>query len=282
MIDVLWNTRGYFFWLLVVSAAVFVLEWLSPWRKEQPKLRRELGQDLFFLVFNGHYLGIALASVGAYLGGLAAPAAFDRAAEWNLLRTTPLWVQFPIFFLLKDLLEWCVHNLLHRVPALWAFHKLHHSIHEMDWIGNFRFHWMEVVIYRTLTYLPLVVLGVDGRVVLWVAILATLIGHLNHSNLNLTWGPLRYVLNSPRMHIWHHDAEPPADRRSGVNFGISLSVWDWLFGTAYWPDRDRAPTQQPRRLGFEDEDRYPRSLIGRMLYPLPLPGLRIRAHARQN
>ena len=120
----------------------------------------------------------------------------------------------------------------------------------------------------------LIVLGVDGRVVLWVAILATLIGHFNHSNLNLTWGPLRYVLNSPRMHIWHHDAEPPPDRPHGMNFGISLSAWDWIFDTAYWPDPDAAPSQQPRRLGFDGDDRYPRTLIGRMLYPLRLPTFR--------
>ena len=57
-------------------------------------------------------------------------------------------MQFIAFFLLKDFLEWCIHNLLHRVPWLWEFHKLHHTIEELDWIGNFRFHWMEVVIYE--------------------------------------------------------------------------------------------------------------------------------------
>ena len=56
-----------------------------------------------------------------------------------------------------------------------------------------------------------------------------------------------------------------------VNFGIGLSVWDWLFGTAYWPDPDAAPEQQPERLGFPDMDEYPVSFIGRLLYPIPLP-----------
>src|SRR5712692_1982808 len=47
-------------------------------------------------------------------------------------------------------------------------------------------------------------------------------------------GPLKYLVNSPEMHVWHHvhpDAGPP-DR----NFGITLSLWDWIFGTAYLPE----------------------------------------------
>ncbi|MCI0410433.1 MAG: sterol desaturase family protein, partial [Acidobacteria bacterium] len=89
----------------------------------------------------------------------------------------------------------------------------------------------------------------------------------NHSNLNITWGPLRYLLNLPRMHVWHHDREWPADRPRGVNFGIALSVWDWLAGTASWPTPRESQEQQPRSLGFQDMERFPRGLLGRFLYP---------------
>jgi len=155
-----------------------------------------------------------------------------------------------------------IHNLLHRVPWLWEFHKLHHSIVEMDFIGNFRFHWMESVVYKSLSYLPLVLVGADGQVVLAVAVVGTLIGHLNHANLAIDWGPLRYVINSPRMHIWHH--EVIAAGGHGRNFGVVLSVWDFLFGTAYLP----AQPLQPARLGFEEIGRFPRGLLARIVYPL--------------
>ena len=91
----------------------------------------------------------------------AAFSLFDMAApeNWNLLPQSPAWVQFVVFFILADFLEWCVHNLLHRISWMWEFHKLHHSITIMDWIGNFRFHWMEILIYRTFKYLPLIILG---------------------------------------------------------------------------------------------------------------------------
>jgi sterol desaturase/sphingolipid hydroxylase (fatty acid hydroxylase superfamily) len=169
---------------------------------------------------------------------------------------------------MKDFLEWCVHNLLHRIPWLWTFHKVHHSIEDMDWIGNFRFHWMEVVVYQGITYLPLLILGARPGIILVIAILSTLIGHLNHANLNISWGPLRYLVNSPRMHVWHHDLQWPADRPKGVNFGIVLSVWDWLFGTAHWPDRAASPAQQPGRFGFPGMSAFPRGLLGRFLHPL--------------
>ena len=124
-----------------------------------------------------------------------------------------------------------------------------------------RFHWMEIVIYKSLTFLPMVVLGVDGKVILWVAVVGTLIGHLNHSNLKIDWGPLRYVINSPCLHVWHHDLV--LHGRGGQNYGIIFSLWDWLFATLYFP----AAEQQPGRLGFVDLEEFPAGLAGRLLYP---------------
>jgi sterol desaturase/sphingolipid hydroxylase (fatty acid hydroxylase superfamily) len=266
LIPRVWDPSGYLFWLFAVSALVFALECIHPWRRDQGLLRREIGQDAFWLIFNGHYAGYLVALASANLLAWAAPG-FARIEAVRLVASQPLWVQFGAFFVIKDLCEWGVHNLLHRVPWMWSFHKVHHSIEQLDWIGNFRFHWMEIVVYRGLTYLPLAILGVESRVILAIAVVSTLIGHLNHSNLYISWGPLRYVLNSPRMHVWHHDREWPAEHPRGVNFGISLSLWDWVFGTAWWPKCNESRQQQPRRLGFDGLEHFPRSLVGRLLYP---------------
>ena len=63
MLNILWDTRGYFFWLLVVSLFCVALEFLWPWRKKQKQLRAQLGQDILWLVLNGHYVGIALSLI---------------------------------------------------------------------------------------------------------------------------------------------------------------------------------------------------------------------------
>ena len=165
-----------------------------------------------------------------------------------------------------DLLQWCIHNLLHRVPFLWQFHKVHHSIVDLDWIGNFRFHWVEAVFYRVLQYVPLGLMGFSPDVLMAHAVVGTIIGHLNHANLDWDYGPFRFVINNPRMHIWHHAwDEIPS---SGANFGVILSCWDWLFGTAWMPtDRGRAPT----RLGFDGLSVFPTSLWAQLIYPLGRP-----------
>jgi len=73
----------------------------------------------------------------ASVGGSSLPS----PESVHLLSALPLWTQSLLFLVIEDFFEWCVHNLLHRVPWLWEFHKLHHSILELDWIGNFRFGW---------------------------------------------------------------------------------------------------------------------------------------------
>lgn len=256
----------YYFWLVGVSLIVFVLERLFTWRKDQKILRNGIGQDLFWLIFNGHYLGLLLAMMTVHLvhgvNAVFSKVGLPAPESLAIMAGTPLWLQAMAFFLLKDFLEWNIHRLLHRTPWLWEFHKLHHSIEELDWIGNFRFHWGEVVVYKTLSYLPLVVLGINWRVTLTIAVFGTLVQYLNHANIRADWGPFRFVLNSPMMHVWHHDVE--LHGKGGQNFGIVLSVWDWLFGTVYWPE----DVDRPRKLGFDGMHQYPRGLVPRFAYPL--------------
>jgi sterol desaturase/sphingolipid hydroxylase (fatty acid hydroxylase superfamily) len=46
---------------------------------------------------------------------------------------------------------------------------------------------------------------------------------------------LRYVFNKPRRHTWHYSKVEVKDHSHRMNFGLSLSVWDYIFGTAYVP-----------------------------------------------
>ena len=230
-----------------------------------PPTRRGFGQDLFWLVFNGHYLGLVLAMgtgrLVTWMNGALHDLGLPVPESLALLSGAPLWLQFVLFLVIKDFVEWNIHRLLHNVPWLWELHKLHHSIEQLDWIGNFRFHWGEIIVYKTLSYLPLVILGVDHRVLFAIALLWTVMLDVNHANVPFSWGPLRYVLNSPKMHVWHHDIE--LHGKGGQNFGQLLSVWDWLFGTVYWP-RDR---EHPDELGFEGIESYPQGVLGRMIFP---------------
>lgn len=253
----------YWHWLVGISLAFLVAERLRPARREQPVLRPQLANDLFYLLFNGYLWAVLTGGLVGFvaLGTRDSLAGLSLLPERGLLAEQHFLLQALVYFVASDFLQWCVHNLLHRVPFLWQFHKVHHSIHQMDWAGNFRFHWMELVVYRSLLYVPLLFLGGDPEPLFAVAVFATAWGHFNHSNLDVEIGPLGYVFNSPRMHLWHHDSS--SEGGAAKNFGIVLSCWDWLFGTAYWP-RDRAP----ERIGYPDDEEMPPSLARQMGFPL--------------
>ena len=65
------------------------------------------------------------------------------------------------------------------------------------------------------------------------------------------------------MHIWHHAKELPENRKTGVNFGITLSIWDYIFKTNYIPHNGR-----DIELGFENDENFPQDFISQELYPL--------------
>jgi sterol desaturase/sphingolipid hydroxylase (fatty acid hydroxylase superfamily) len=253
----------YWPWLVVISLAFLVLERLFPWRKDQPLLRPGSLRDLGFLALNGHLFSLW---TGALSGALAAGAT-SALRSWGFgldgspVPHWPFLTQFLVFLVFADLLQWGVHNLLHRVPWLWTLHQVHHSITTMDWIGNWRFHWMEILVYKSLQWLPLAWLDASPAAVFAVALVTTVWGDLNHANLDLELGPLRYLVNGPRMHLWHHDQS--SEGGAAKNFGIVFSAWDYLFGTAYWP-RERSP----ERLGYPGMEEMPATLAGQALWPL--------------
>jgi sterol desaturase/sphingolipid hydroxylase (fatty acid hydroxylase superfamily) len=249
-------------WLFGISCAFVFLERLLPWRKGQSMLRAGWLRDLGFLALNGHLFTLWTAALtsGVAVAATKALHALGLRLEGSPVREWPFLGQVATFLVLADFLQWCVHNLLHRVPWLWAFHKVHHSIATMDWIGNWRFHWVEILVYKSLQWLPLAWLDASPHAVFAVALVTTFWGDLNHANLDLGLGPLGYVFNSPRMHLWHHDLS--TEGGAAKNFGIVLSLWDHLFGTAYWP-RERSP----ERLGYPGMEEMPGTLLGQILWP---------------
>lgn len=250
-------------WLFGFSLLFVAIERLWP-RRRQSLFRRGIASDIAYLIFNSEYLGlfvglVSIRTIGALDRGLDL-AHLRQAFYMGAMGGQPVWLQFLVLLLTFDLSQWLIHNALHRVPLFWRFHKVHHSVEEMDWIGNWRFHWAEVVFYRSLLYIPAAFFGFRGAVMFWYGVLNTLIGHFAHSNLRFHIGPLKFVFNSPEMHIWHH-AHPdsgPIDR----NFGITLSIWDWFFGTAHLP-----AAKDPERLGFDGIESYPGNILGQWLAP---------------
>lgn len=265
--------ENYFYGLIIVSLVVWGLELLFPWRKNQKIFRKDFWLDTFYMFFNFFLLNLivliflsntAEAIFKNFIGLFGIEITNFQLFDLNVL---PYGIGLLIFFLVSDFVQWNTHRLLHRIPFLWNFHKLHHSVKEMGFAAHLRYHWMEPVVYKSLLYVPLALIG--GFNVQDVAIVhftALTIGHLNHANLGWDYGILKYVFNNPKMHIWHHAKELPEHKRYGVNYGISLSVWDYIFKTAQVPHNGR-----DIELGFEGDEQFPKGFFKQELYPLAKP-----------
>jgi len=259
---------NYFYGLIILSLIVWVLEIKFPWRKDQPIFRKDFWLDTFYMFFNFFLLNlivmIALSNTAEalfndFLGLLGLSVSSFQLFDVDDL---PKWAGLLIFFLVSDFVQWNTHRILHRVPFLWNFHKVHHSVKEMGFAAQFRYHWMEPVVYKSIQYIPLAIIGnYNAQDVAIVYFFAILIGHLNHANLGWDYGVLKYVLNNPKMHIWHHSKKLP--EKFGVNFGLTLSVWDYLFKTNYIPKNGR-----DIELGFENDENFPTDFVHQELYPI--------------
>ncbi|NNE29899.1 MAG: sterol desaturase family protein [Saprospiraceae bacterium] len=302
---------NYFYWLIGVSLFFFLLEIVIPWRKKQATFRKDFWLDAFYMFFNFFLFSLIIYSavsdvvVNLFNDGIKSIAGgFDLQAS-NPMRNFPYWSILLIGFVVRDFVQWWVHRLLHKSDRLWKFHQVHHSVEEMGFAAHLRYHWMENVVYRTLEYIPLALLGIGLYDFFVIHIFALSWGHYNHSNIsvdrritggivgaligivisqallevNLLTDPssgvqilaflgsvlagifilgpfMPKIFNSPEMHIWHHSYELPPERRYGINFGITLALWDYIFGTAYIPKEGR-----DIKLGFPGIDRFPEKFV---------------------
>lgn len=257
--------HNYFYLLIGMSLAVWMAEIVFPWRKKQSIIRKDFWLDGFYMFFN--YFLFSLIAYNAISN--VAVNAFNGFLGWfgikNIIaieiQSWPKLAQLGLLLVIADFIQWNVHRMLHRVPWMWEFHKVHHSVKEMGFAAHLRFHWMETIIYKTVQYIPLAMIGFGLTDFFFVYIFTTAIGHLNHSNLNLSYGPLKYIFNNPKMHIWHHSKTLP-DGSYGVNFALTLSIWDYIFRTNYIPQSGRDIT-----LGFKQDQQFPHDLGHQLIYP---------------
>jgi len=258
-----WYTN-YFWGLILISLVVWCLEWLFPWRKKQKIIRHDFWLDGFYMFFNFFLFSIAISGFYAVVSSLSHEVGLTARSLTVLnLSSIPLWIQLMVFFVVLDFVQWVTHVILHRVPFLWQFHKVHHSVEEMGFAAHLRYHWMENILYKSLKTLGVMLLGgFEPQQAFIVHFLAITIGHLNHANVRLTYGPLKYIFNNPVLHLWHHSYHLPEGRRYGLNYAISLSLWDYLFGTAEIPDDQNGEIQ----LGFPGVENFPKNFGEQITY----------------
>jgi sterol desaturase/sphingolipid hydroxylase (fatty acid hydroxylase superfamily) len=209
---------------------VFVpLEKLFAFRKQRV-FRTGLLTDLTHILVNGAVTAVA---VVALVVVAAVPVFWIR--RFDLVGALPTEVAVGLAVALVAVGNYWGHRLTHQVPFLWRFHSVHHSIEQMDWVASGRLHPFDQAFTQAFTVFPLFLLGYGAGVFGGVAVFITLLALFQHANVRLRFPGLRWVINTPEWHHWHHAIDDDARDK---NFG--LPVVDKIFGTAYLP-KDRRP-----------------------------------------
>ncbi len=255
--------QNYFWGLILISLIVWTLEILFPWRKNQGIIRKDFFLDLAYMFFNFFVFSIAISGVYDLIEHAFSSLGIQKSSLQIIqLENYSNLSQLIIFFILLDFFQWITHVALHRFNFLWQFHKVHHSVEEMGFAAHLRYHWMENIFYKPLKTIGLMLLGgFEPEQAYVVHFVAITIGHLNHANLKLSYGPLKYLINNPVMHLYHHAYHLPKEKRHGVNFGLSLSIWDYLFRSNYIPK-----VNPDERLGFEGMEEFPKGFLAQNLF----------------
>jgi sterol desaturase/sphingolipid hydroxylase (fatty acid hydroxylase superfamily) len=180
-------------------------------------------------------------------------------AVQGAVRTMPVIAQFALCVLVADLAQYAVHRAFHRIPLLWRFHSVHHSVETMDWIAGSRLHLVDVVVTRGLVLVPLVVLGFDQGAVYAYLVLVSFHAVFIHANFAPRWSWLERWIAMPRFHHWHHAIEAEARDR---NFAVHLPMIDRWFGTHHLPD-----TAWPAGYGIRGV-KAPEGYLRQLVWPL--------------
>jgi sterol desaturase/sphingolipid hydroxylase (fatty acid hydroxylase superfamily) len=257
--------KNVYYAVLLAYLFCFFLEVVLPrQRKHGVMSRKYFWQDTFYILFNDLLLNVlgffALCAVTEFVL-LKFLLLFDihSLKVTDITHLNPL-LQILIMFILQDFCEYIAHIFLHRSNFFWEFHKIHHAQEELGAASTRHFHWVEMLVFKPLIYIPFALIGYSAiDYFLFQITVQNVWGFFTHCNIKVRWGWLNYIFNTPETHAWHHAKN--IDKKYGVNFASILNIWDLMFGHFYLP-KDKQPI-----LGVEGGKEVPNSFIGQFFYP---------------
>ncbi|MCH9814740.1 MAG: sterol desaturase family protein [Epsilonproteobacteria bacterium] len=189
------------------------------------------------------------------------------------IRVDKLWLVLGYscaLFIVNDFTRYWLHRLMHTVPILWRFHRVHHSAEVLNPLTYYRIHPIEHLLFglRYAVSVGMVtaifiyffgagialyeILGVN----IFVFVFSLLGANLRHSHIPLSFGTkVEKWIISPYQHQLHH-----TKAYSHKNYGSYLAIWDFLFKT------HTSTKKENLTFGLKDEQ-ITHSLLGLFLNP---------------
>jgi sterol desaturase/sphingolipid hydroxylase (fatty acid hydroxylase superfamily) len=226
---------------VAILALFLVVERLRP-AQRRSFFARGYRQDVLYTVLNATLVAPLVVALSLSFAEVA-----TKSLPWIVvprLGFVPRWFTIALILVAMDACNWTAHLANHRIRVLWRFHELHHSQEDMSVLTVFRTHPLIHVSYL-ITLIPGIVLVANGSVTTTLLVVYAAIVAFEHSNTNLSFGPLNRIFCSPNYHRIHHRVEG----RQDVNLGFALTIWDQLSGRAVFPTKEtiRIDTGLPGR-----------------------------------
>lgn len=248
---------GAFHWLLTVAAIMAAISFLAeqtvPYKREWNKSKGDRLRDALHACVNESSVGLAV----AFVPMISAILSFNGL--WP--ETLPIWVQLGLAIIIADIGITLAHYASHRIELLWRLHAPHHSVKRMYGFNGLVKHPGHQAIELVAGTTPLILMGMPLEIaaLLSLAVVTQLL--LQHSNVDMKIGPLRHIWAVAPVHRFHHMAKAG---EGDVNFGLFLTVWDHLLGTAYF---DANQTFAADDLGIENQPDYPVTYLEQLKRP---------------
>ena len=236
----------------------FLIEHFVPYEKDWNRSHKDRGRDLIHSIVNETSSLLSVASLPV-LAVLLPDLGLWPAA-------VPIWAQLLMAILVADCGITLVHYFSHKYSLLWRFHAVHHSIRRMYGFNGLMKHPIHQAIEMIGGTLPLLLMGIPQEIAALLGLAIAIQLLLQHSNVDVVIGPLRYVLALSPVHRFHHIKWPV---EGDVNFGLFTTIWDRMLGTAVY-EEGRMFTSDD--LGISEEPNYPDSYLGQLTQPFKVPG----------
>ncbi len=252
--------------ITIVATAILmvILERMYPYTKGQKIFREGFFNDMIlYTIVQSYLLGLII------FGFLNWIKNNTDLYSYSLLDSWPVWLQVLVLVIAHDFYIYWFHRWMHNNKVLWRLHEAHHSPKSVDWLSGSRSHSLEILINQTIEFAPIILLGASPEVAIYKGMISAIWGMFIHCNIDVRLGKLQYFINGPEMHRWHHSDD--GGREFQNNYGTKLAMWDWIFGTAFFPD---PKVRKPRLYGLSDTPDYPLSVEG------PEDPLRVKSYMK--
>jgi sterol desaturase/sphingolipid hydroxylase (fatty acid hydroxylase superfamily) len=212
--------------IVLAMVVVALIETIIPLHVGERSNRAHLGPNLALTSIT--FATNILLNVGLVL--TLTPLARRGFGILNVFPQAPL-VELAATVLVLDLSFYVAHVAMHKVPAFWSYHLVHHCDPVVDVTTTIRQHPGESVIRYAFMAAFAFVLGAGPAAFAVYRTWSALNGLLEHANIRLPLSldrVLALVTTWPNMHKVHHSRTP---EETDTNYGNIFSFWDRLFRT---------------------------------------------------